>query len=96
LGTEVFHKNVLGDCQFRIKSGQGQQHFTWGRQNISVHTVHVLSDLDKILYKRWPVLLLSIRQFRENRPREGRSFLMDVNGITFTRVRQNCIAYESK
>jgi len=55
-----------------------------GRQKISVHAAHVLSDLDKILYKRWPLLLLSICQFRENRPREGRSFLMDVNGITFT------------
>ena len=34
-------------------------------------------------------MLLSIRLFRENRPREGRSFLMDVRGITFTRVRCN-------
>jgi hypothetical protein len=45
------------------------------------------------------LVLLCVRDFRENRRREGHDFfflLIGVHEITLTRVQLNCIAFESK
>jgi hypothetical protein len=65
-----------------VQLSQWKPCFTWRSKRASICNFHIQSPIWVIVCVRDLYIMLSICRFRENRSREGHSFLMGINEIT--------------
>jgi hypothetical protein len=76
---------LSGDCQLHENWPRGTRSFLKDL-NEFLFSLCTLSDLGEIRCNDSRLMLLGVYSFHENRRRNGRALLLDINKITSTRV----------